>query len=322
MRIRLVAPVKSTDVSGNDVTRARWDRILTDLGHDVEVVSPDATEHRDDPADLLVALHARRSATAVAASRRDHPDRPIILALTGTDLYRDLDHDPDARRSVSLADRLVVLQPLGRDAVPADVRDRVTVIPQSMVAPDAPRPRPSDHFAVVVLAHLREVKDPLLTARAARLLPEDSLARVRHLGAALDDALAEAAREESGTNPRYTWEGPVAREHALRVLRGSHLLVLSSLLEGGANVVSEAIVCGVPVLSTRIEGSVGMLGEDYPGFFPVGDHRALAELLRRAEHDRDRFYAELQRRVIELQPAYRPERERQAWAELLASLPG
>lgn len=320
MRIRLVAPVKSTEVSGNAVTRARWESILSGLGHRVDVAGPQDAEPRDAPADLLIALHARRSAAAVAASRRDHPERPVVLALTGTDLYRDLERDETARRSVAAADRLVVLQPQAVAAVPEDVRDRVVVIRQSLAAPADPPPRPADHFAVVVLAHLRELKDPLLAARAVRQLPADSRTRVRHLGAALDEELGTAARQETRTNPRYAWEGEQPRDAALRVLAGSHVLALTSRLEGGANVVSEAIVAGVPVLSTRIEGSVGMLGDDYPGLFPVGDEAALAELLDRAEHDRGGFYRELGRRIRELQPHYRPERERESWAELLASL--
>lgn len=319
MRIRLVAPVKTTEVSGNGVTQARWKGILTTLGHRVDVMGSDAIGPDDRPADVLVALHARRSADAVAASRRNHPDRPIVLALTGTDLYRDLEHDPAARRSVALADRLVVLQPLARAAVAPAVRDRIVVIPQSLATPPQPRSRPDDHVAVVVLAHLRDVKDPLLTARAVGLLPADSRIRVRHLGAALDPALEAAAREASLAEPRYTWEGEVPREATLRILADSHLLVLTSLLEGGANVVSEAIVCGTPVLSTRIDGSVGMLGETYPGLFPVGDHVGLAGLLERAEHDHG-FYTDLERRVRQLQPIYRPEREREAWDELLSAL--
>lgn len=319
MRIRLVAPVKSTAVSGNGVTRDRWAGILTDLGHQVELAAPDDDEPVDGPADVLVALHARRSSEAVAASRRRHPQRPVVVTLTGTDLYRDLERDETARRSVAAADRLVVLQPQARAAVPASVRDRVVVIRQSLAVPEDPPPRPDDHVAALVMSHLRDVKDPLLTARAVRLLPPDSRVRVRHVGAALDPRLAVAAREATATNPRYAWEGEVARDTALRTLAGSHLLVLTSLLEGGANVVSEAIVSGVPVLSTRIDGSVGMLGDDYPGLFPVGDHVGLAELLRRAEEDQG-FYRDLEARIGELQPAYQPACERQAWADLLASL--
>ena len=62
-------------------------------------------------------------------------------------------------------------------------------------------------------------------------------------------------------------------------------MVLSSRSEGGANVISEAIVAGVPILASRMDGNVGLLGADYPGYFPVGDTQALARLLWRIEAD-------------------------------------
>lgn len=93
-------------------------------------------------------------------------------------------------------------------------------------------------------------------------------------------------------------------------------MVLTSRMEGGANVVSEAIAASVPVISSRISGSIGLLGKDYPGYFPVGDTRALADLLRRAETDK-RFYRRLKSRCRRLAPLFDPKRERLSWAKLL-----
>lgn len=316
MRIGLVAPSKRTGVSGNDVTAGRWRGILEDLGHEVVRSGPD---ERPPAVDVLVALHARRSAPAVRALREARPDRPVVLALTGTDLYRDLDRSPEARRTLEAADRCVVLQPRALRALPATVRDRTRVIRQSAEPPSDPGRRPDDHLAVLVMAHLRPVKDPLRAAAAVRRLPSGSRVRVVHLGAALDPELEERARAESAANPRWEWRGACPRPEALRRLSRSHLLVLSSRLEGGANVVSEAIVCGVPVLASHVDGSVGMLGGDYPGYFPVGDTAALADLLQRVEEDED-LHGRLRSRIRALQPLHTPERERAAWASLLAEL--
>jgi glycosyltransferase involved in cell wall biosynthesis len=170
-----------------------------------------------------------------------------------------------------------------------------------------------------VLAHLRAVKDPLLTARAARLLPSGSRVRVAHAGAALDAALERLARAEQEANPRYRWLGDLSRRRALGLLARSRLLSLTSCLEGGANVISEAVACSVPVVSSRIAGSIGILKRDYPGFFPVGDARALAALLERAERDRA-FYRALRSRCAALRPLVRPERERRSWKRLLEEL--
>ena len=97
----------------------------------------------------------------------------------------------------------------------------------------------------------------------------------------------------------------------------SRLLALTSQLEGGANVVTEAMAVDVPIISTRISGSIGLLGEDYPGYFEVGDTNGLSDLLHRAETD-TRFYKTLQRRCQKLAWLADPAEERRRWRELLS----
>ncbi len=316
MRIEIVTPAPPGSHHGNQVTAQRWADLLTDLGHETAVT----TAWSGEPVDVLVALHALRSGAAVRAFAAAHPDRPRVIALTGTDLYRDLAGSAEAQRTIEAADALVVLQPLAVDAVPAQLRGRVHVIHQSVVAPAAPDDVP-DGFEVVLLAHLRAVKDPFLAAEATRLLPAGSRVRVTHFGAALDPGTGERARAEAVSNPRYRWLGDVPREQALRHLVVSRLLVLTSRLEGGANAISEALAAGIPVLSTRVDGSVGLLGDDYPGYVEVGDAAGLARLLERAEAD-PAFLAALTTHVRARRGLVDPERERRAWAALLARVSG
>lgn len=313
MRICLVTPVAQRTYHGNWVTAERWAAILGDLGHQVAVLET----YDDRPADLLIALHARKSAPAVQRFRALHQTAPIVLALTGTDLYPTL--APTDRPVLALADRYVVLQPLGVDQLPADLRNRARVIYQSVALVTAGQPG-GDHFDALVLAHLRPVKDPLLAAAAARVLPADSQVRIRHAGAVIDPDLGARAAAESATNPHYDWLGELPRPAALRLLAESRLLLLTSRHEGGANAVSEALAAGVPVLATRIPGTVGMLGPDYPGYFPVGDPAALAELLAHTERDRDGLYSRLRQHCGALRPLVAPETERDAWRALLTEL--
>jgi putative glycosyltransferase (TIGR04348 family) len=289
--------------------------MLRGLGHEVKVVSEYGNQH----CDVLLVLHARKGARSVQRFRDEHPDRPIVLALTGTDLYDEIRTCADARRSMELATRLVVLQPDGLAELSEAARIKTRVIIQSAQRPLRPAAPDPSVFQVCVLAHLRPVKDPLRTAFAARLLPSSSKIQVVHLGSALDETLAEEALKEMAINPRYRWLGERPQAEALRILASSRLMVLTSRLEGGANAVSEAIACSVPVISSRISGSIGLLGPEYPGYFPVGDTHALAELLLRVETDAG-FYASLTSWCARCAGLVNPANELRAWQDLLHEL--
>lgn len=321
-RVRIVTPASAESPRGNWVTAERWRRMLERLGLEVDI----AAELGDAAAvDCLVALHARRSHAAVARFKAERPDRPVVLALTGTDVYGDLPAgDPSARASVALADRIVVLQPRAARAVlpPADAR--VRVIYQSCelpeVLPGSPVPPPAlDRFRVVVLSNLRAVKDPLAAAEAAELLPDGARIEILHLGEALDPDLAARARAATAKEGPYAWVDALPRLEAVATLKAGHLLCLTSLAEGGANVVTEALALGMPVVSSRIEGSLGLLGEDYPGFFDAGDRGALADLLVRAAGDRA-FHHDLVRRCRALATLADPAAELGRWRSLLGEL--
>lgn len=312
MKIVIVTPTPPGSRKGNRITALRWAGLLRQLRHRVAI----REQYRSENCDVLVALHARRSHDAVAAFHQAHPERPLIVALTGTDLYNDIRSDPQAQQSLELATRLIVLQPMGIEELPRHLRPKARVIFQSCAAPSlAPRKR-TDAFEVCVMGHLRPVKDPFRTAQASHLLPESSRIKIMHIGSALTPEMAQQARAEQARNPRYRWVGDLPRWKALRLLARTRLLVLTSVMEGGANVISEAVVAAVPVLSSRISGSIGLLGNDYPGFFPVGDTQALAELMVRAETDAA-FYKRLRQWCGKLRSMFQPARERQAWRQLL-----
>lgn len=314
LRILIVTPARRGSHAGNRVTALRWAAQLRALGHRVAV----RDAWNGDDCDVLVAVHATKSHPSVALYRERHPDAPLVVALAGTDLYQDLPSSPVTRRSLELATRLTVLQPLGIAALPPEVRAKARAIIQSARAA-SPVPSPPGVFQVCLLAHIRAVKDAFLAAEAVRGLPHRSRVRVVHLGAALDAGADAQARREMAANPRYRWLGPRRRREALATLAGSALLVVTSRSEGGSNALSEALAAGVPVLSTRIDGSMGILGRGHPGLFPAGDAGALAVLLLRAETDPE-FLAVLRAASERLRPLVDPAREREAWRGLLAEL--
>ncbi len=296
MRIGIITPAPPRSRYGNRVTAVRWARILRKLGHRVSVKQ----EYDGGRYDLLIALHARKSQAA------------------------DLRTNASARSSIELATRLVALQPKALDELEPGVREKTVVIYQSVESrPHARRAAHSSlsresrrRFDVCVIGHLRPVKDPFRTAMAARLLPASSRIRILQIGSAMTKAMERWARAETKRNPRYRWLGEQPRWRVRRILARSQLTVVSSRMEGGANALSESLVASVPVLGSRIPGNVGVLREDYPGYFAVGDTRGLAQLLRRAENDAA-FYAYLSTRCRKLARLFDPAREEQAWSSLL-----
>jgi putative glycosyltransferase (TIGR04348 family) len=290
--------------------------MLRSLGHRVEI-----DHHLEDArvgaeADMLILLHAAKCAAAARIYRKNYPDRPLIVALTGTDLYRDLDTQPRAHRSLELADRIVLLQRAGLSDLDPAVRRKCRVIHQSSVPVRVAGYSFDRYFHVCVVGHLRAVKDPMRCAMAVRRLPDESKIRVTQIGRAMTDHFARAALREDRSNPRYAWLGEFSHARSRKRIAQSHLLVLTSRMEGGANVISEACVAGVPILASSIEGSVGLLGRDHPGLFEVGNTKELRGLLLRAESDR-KFYRRLRQASLRVAPQFAPKLEREAWRTLV-----
>lgn len=317
MKIVLITPSGPSSRTGNRVAAVRWARILRRLGHRVNV----ANDYHDELADAMVAIHAWRSAAAIGRFKTRCPDRPVILQLSGTDIYQYITEDPGPTlRSMEQADRLVALNSVAWRVVPKSLRRKLAVIYQSAPKPARPYRPNTGRVEICVIGHLRDVKDPLRAAEAARLLPASSRIRIVQIGRAYTPEWASKAKAEMIANPRYVWRDDVPRLAVQNLLRRSHAMVLSSLSEGGANVISEAVVAGVPILASRVDGNIGLLGSRYPGYFPAGDTAALARLLQRVEED-PRFMARLRKAIARRAPLFKPEREIAAWRKLLAGLP-
>src|SRR6476661_548636 len=241
MRIAIITPAPPDSRYGNRITAVRWARILRRLGNRVSI----SQIYDGEPYDLLVALHARKSHSSIVNFRRHNPSAPIIVALTGTDLYRDIRRNHRAQESLDISTRIVVLQPKAIGELRLSWRKKTRVIHQSVEdkqgAKSARRSsakrkstkaetRTKGDFNVCVIGHLRAVKDPFRTAMAARSLPESSKVRVLHIGGAMTAAMAKRALKEMDVNERYRWldEQPQSRVHS--ILSKSSLCVLSSRL--------------------------------------------------------------------------------------------
>lgn len=330
MRIGIVTPAPPDSRYGNRITAVRWVKILRRLGHRVSILEI----YDGKPYDLLVALHARKSHSSIIRFRRQNPAAPVIVALTGTDLYSDIQTNRLAQESLEIATRIVVLQPSAIKELQPSLREKSRVIYQSVAGrlvqagnrtgskktkPGNSKRPSGDSFDVCVIGHLRAVKDPFRAAMAARLLPGSSRIRVLQVGGAMTETMAERARREMSINKRYRWLGDQPQSRVFHILNKSSVCVLSSRMEGGANVLSEAIAASVPILASRINGNVGILGADYPGYFDVGDTTQLAGLLTRTETS-PAYLAELEAWSRSLAFLVDPAREAQVWSDLISEL--
>ncbi|NHZ34168.1 selenoneine biosynthesis selenosugar synthase SenB [Massilia rubra] len=315
-QLLIVSPASAKENNGNWQTASRWAHFLRAR---YRVAIAPGWQPSDSTPDLLIALHARRSAGALAAFTQACPQRPSVLVLTGTDLYRDIATCAEAQDSLRHASALVLLQSAGLALLPPALHAKTRVIYQSAPALAPHRHAPGRrHADICMIGHLRAEKDPLTFMRASALVTSPT-ARLLHIGGALDAALGEAARATAAADPRYQWLGNLAHGAARQRLKRCHAMVIASRMEGGANVIIEAVTSAVPVLASDISGNRGMLGEDYAGYFAPGDAPALASLIDRCIDDQA-FHALLRRQCDARAALFAPSHERASVLDLVDNL--
>jgi putative glycosyltransferase (TIGR04348 family) len=334
-KIVIVSPALADANNGNWQTAQRWCRLLRPH-HAVRIVRqwPDGPDAQHD--DAMLALHARRSADSITAWGRAHasahpaepkpkPTPGLAVVLTGTDLYQDIQTDAHAQQSLQWAQRLVVLQERGPAALPPAMRSRAVVVLQSTGAWQT-LAKPRAPLRVVMVGHLRDEKSPQTLFAAARLIAPDEGIVIDHIGAPLDAALGEQARATAQACSHYRWLGELPHAQVRRRIQRAHVLVHASRIEGGAHVVMEAVRSGTVVLASHIDGNVGMLGDNYAGYFEWNNAAELVQLLQRCRDavgnpaGPDGLYAQLQRQCAQRAPLFSAEAEKAALLQLVQAL--
>ena len=309
MKIGIFSVADRRSRSGNWVTAQRWQSLLRSAGHRVSIL------HNEDRAsrthhDLLIGLHARRSSKALLQFRDRYPESHTMVALTGTDLYQDLaatqKRQPKlAIRSLDRCEGIILLQPLMQKKLLSRWKAKSSVVMMDAIDRGKPRSRTltDSTMSACVVGHMRYEKDPLRAAMAVRKLPANISIEVTHAGKALDDSFQQRADTEDSQNPNWNWVGSINRSQVDQLMQQSDLLINSSRTEGAPNVLFEAIGYRLPMLVTKIDGHVGVLGTDYPGYFPVGKTESLRRLLLRCLDDKA-FYRSLISHVDDLAAKY------------------
>ena len=313
LSICIVTPALADANNGNWQTASRWARMLRShyrtllVGH-----------WKGEPADLMLALHARRSAASIERWSRERPGAPLVVVLTGTDLYRDIATDASAQRSLELADRLIVLHERAVGDLPERHRAKAVALFQS-TTPRRTVVKSQRRLRALMVGHLREEKAPETYFAVARLLAGRDDILLDHIGAALDPAIGAEARALQQACPHYRWLGAQPHAATRARIQRAHVLVHASRMEGGAHVVIEALRSGTPVLASRIAGNLGLLGAAYAGVFEAGDAAGLAALLARARDDAAMLPG-LHMQCAARAPLFSPQGEYAALLALLTSM--
>ncbi len=313
--ICIISPALAAANNGNWQTAKRWQHMLSTDYH-VEIM----LQWDGKPFDAKLALHARRSADSIAQWATKFPEKLLVLAMTGTDLYRDIAVDPLAQQSLKLAHRLIVLQDMGPKSLPAEFQSKCQVIFQSTPRRQSVT-KTTKKLRALMVGHLRSEKSPetyFAAARSLALIQDHSRNIVLdHIGAPLDADLGEQARQLAAEVPTYRYLAEQTHTQTRARIARAHVIVHPSRMEGGAHVVMEAVMSDTPVLASRIDGNVGMLGADYDGYFPWGDAQALANLLLRCKNE-PQFLDHLNAQCALRSPLFEPRAEQTALLQIFA----
>jgi glycosyltransferase involved in cell wall biosynthesis len=279
--ILIVSPASARENNGNWQTASRWMRFLAARATRHDRAGLGRRPGGARPADRPARAPLRRGAGRL---RQAHPGRPSLLVLTGTDLYRDIHQDAGPR-----APRWPSPPPWSccSRAAWTNWRRGARQGPRDLpVGPALRRPAPhAGSCDVAMIGHLRDEKDPLTFMRAAALVTAPGRAPAAR-GRRARPGPRRRRAPDAGDTPRYRWLGALPHMPARRLLRRCRAMAICSRMEGGANVIIEAVTSGVPVLASDMSGNRGMLGEDYAGYFAPGDAAALARLIDRVASTR------------------------------------
>jgi putative glycosyltransferase (TIGR04348 family) len=314
LRIEIVTPAPPGTLHGNRITALRWHQFLSHLNYQSAITE----QWSGKSCDVLIALHGLRSYDSIQRFKNAYPHHPIVLIMTGTDIYRDLKQSNKVIKSMEMADAIVLLQADAIQSLPKKFHHKVQVIYQSVKSVTRKTP-PKRTFLASIIGHLRAEKDPFCAAQCLPLLPLNSKIQLVQLGEAMSPEFKKQAISIEKNVMRYRWLGQLSHSKTLQWLSRSHVMIISSIMEGGAHVVSEAIAIGIPVIATDIPGNRGLLGDTYPAYYPVGDKVALSKLLTKAESN-PAFYQKLCKAIAGRQKITKPELEKKSIQKLIHKL--
>lgn len=309
------SPYPRQKSQGNAVTALRMQNLLLESGLDVAI-----HERGDAPmhARCLIALNARKSAREIFDFHHRQPESAIVSLLTGTDVNHPEMEDLSSAtiKALRLSTSVVSLHDGFTHRIPEDLLGKTKVIYPSVQLPSGFSHCPVEPKKVMIAGNYRVEKNPTLMMSAVRKLAELPLDfHAYGAGGDYQEHLDQTAAECSN----FYFHGVQDHGVVLKEMQSMHALLNTSTEEGGANAICEAVAIGLPVLASRIDGNIGMLGFDYEGFFTSGDLQSLTDLLTRMDRD-EAFYQTLKRQVAARARCFSYQYEAEQWAALVRKM--
>jgi len=312
MKINVCTGYPLDSPRGNTTTAFRIAERLQMAGHQATAM------HTDTPpaADAQISLHALKTAAASAYFAK-HQSGKLFIRLTGTDINGGFEKNQSlSQQTIDLADKLIVTHPACLPQIPDRWQSKTVVIYPSVTMPELAVISSPTSPLFTCIGHLRPVKAPHLMYAAIQKIRQTNLAAIS-IGNAYDVTDGQQALLNTRHDDRYHWHAGCDRATALAWMKASLATINSSISEGGANTVMEAIQLRIPVLATDIPGNRGFLGDSYDGYFETGRADQLADLMRRCLDDSG-FVERLKIQLDGQRPLFSIQRESEQLSKLIS----
>jgi glycosyltransferase involved in cell wall biosynthesis len=149
---------------------------------------------------------------------------------------------------------------------------------------------PSDVFEILCVGRLVPVKGQFILLNAVRqLLAEGRRIKLRYIGDGPDRARLENMVADSQLNEHIIFEGAVNQDDILQFYQSADIFTIASFAEGVPVVLMEAMMMGIPCVTTHITGIPELIGQGEGLLVAPSDEEGLAEAIRKLMDDENLY---------------------------------
>jgi len=305
MKTLILTPTFFPRLTGNAVTAGRITRELAEGGIECRVIDLSAVAEAEAVKtasmfgpDIIHGFHAFKSGP-LGLVVKGLLKIPMIMTLTGTDLYVDL-KTPETREAVlrvlAQADRLTVFNDSARRLLVREgvASHKISVIHQSVFFPEKKERdfRAELHIGrktkvCLLMGGIRRIKNfgyafPVLE-KVRKNVPDLCLLIA---GGVLEEKEFLRLTRKSSGRPWIRFLGEVSREEIPSLLGCADIVLNTSDSESDANAVMEALTFGKAVVGRRVSGSTSLLAEG-TGFLFSNREELHEQILRILQNKRE-----------------------------------